>query len=116
MTQHEKTAIQQAEKQLEQERKEILQQEVYEYLKSELDEIDRLDANIKEYQTQKRAHEENIKNIKQGNLEAIKRRTQALPYATSWTWTAAPAIGPSFYASYVAGTTVTTASGKTIIF
>ena len=83
MTQIEKTAIQQAEKKLEQERKDKLQEEVYDYLKGELESIDSLERQISKLKTEKVAHEENIKNIKQGNLDAIEKRRQSFVYTLS---------------------------------
>lgn len=121
MTQIEKTAIQQAEKQLEQDRKEKLQREVYDYLKGELDAIDEIEQRVRKLETEKRAHEENIKNIKQGNLEAIEKRRIQFPY----TYFVPPSLtkttfitssGTSFYNNAVAGVTYTTGSGKTYIF
>jgi len=122
MSNEQKTAIQQAEKQLEQERKAKLQREVYDYLRQELDRIDDISQKIKKLETDKRAHEENIKNVKQGNLEAIGKRRQAM----GWAITSAnpfldantinPWNGHSFYNSNVAGFTYTTSSGKTYIF
>jgi len=127
MSQNEqKTAIKLAEEMLEKERKEKLQREVYEYLKSELDSIDDIDKRLRDLSTQKKVHEENVKNIKQGNLEAIEKRRQSfggltltatttnLPWAT-YTFPAA-ASGTQFYNNFVAGVTITTGSGKTYIF
>lgn len=119
MTQIEKTAIQQAEKKLEQERKEKLQQEVYDYLKGELEAIDSLDQQISKLKTEKVAHEENIKNIKQGNLEAIEKRRQNFHFSISpplstTEWRYYPA--QNFYTTAVAGLTIKTSSGKTTIF
>lgn len=120
MTQIEKTAIQQADKKLEQERKDKLQEEIYDYLKGELEAIDNLDRQISKLKTEKVAHEENIKNIKQGNLEAIEKRRQTftytyMPSAFSPPWTTY-LTGTQFYTNNVAGITVTTSSGKTTIF
>lgn len=121
MTQIEKTAIQQAEKQLEQERNEKLQEEIYDYLKGELEAIDSIEQKISKLKTEKVAHEENIKNIKQGNLEAIEKRRQSFVYTypairppcfTTGGWT----NGTAFYTNNVAGITITTSSGKTTIF
>lgn len=119
MTQIEKTAIKSAEERLEQERKEKLQNEVYEYLKGELDAIDTIDRKVRELETEKRAHEENVKNIKQGNLEAIEKRRQSFQYVYSppvafkyWTTSSTN----NFYNDFVAGATYTTGSGKTYIF
>lgn len=124
MTQSTKTAIQQAEKQLEQERKQKLQDEIYDYLKQELESIDSIDRQISKLKTEKVAHEENIKNIKQGNLGAIEKRRQsftytyptfALPSFTTSGWTGYT-TGTAFYNNAVAGLTITTSSGKTTIF
>lgn len=122
MTSIEKTAIQQAEKKLEQERKDKLQDEIYDYLKQELESIDSIEQRISKLKTEKVAHEENIKNIKQGNLDAIEKRRQSfnytyMPYAIttsggSGTYT----TGTAFYNTAVAGLTITTSSGKTTIF
>lgn len=124
MTQIEKTAIQQADKKLEQERKDKLQEEIYDYLKGELEAIDNLDRQISKLKTEKVAHEENIKNIKQGNLEAIEKRRQTFNYTymplavtTSSGWSGTTyTTGTQFYTNNVAGITVTTSSGKTTIF
>lgn len=125
MTQIEKTAIQQAEKKLEQERKDKLQEEIYYYLKGELEAIDSIEQQMSKLKTEKVAHEENIKNIKQGNLEAIEKRRQTFSYTyvpaviTSGTgaWATYTSGGTTaFYNSNIAGITVTTASGKTTIF
>ncbi len=122
MTQIEKTAIQQAEKKLEQERKDKLQEEVYDYLKGELESIDSIEQRMSKLKTEKIAHEENIKNIKQGNLDAIEKRRQSFVYTytpgstlgtiTTSGWTS----GTMFYNNAVAGLTITTSSGKTTIF
>lgn len=127
MTQIEKTAIQQAEKKLEQERKDKLQDEIYDYLKGELESLDNIDRQISKLKTEKVAHEENIKNIKQGNLDAIEKRRQSFSYTymplslstTSSGWTGVSYTSGSstaFYNTNVAGLTVTTSSGKTTIF
>lgn len=122
MTQIEKTAIQQAEKKLEQERKDKLQEEIYDYLKQELEAIDYIEQKLSKLKTEKIAHEENIKNIKQGNLEAIEKRRQSFVYTYSPSsilgtvmpngWT----NGTMFYNNNIAGITITTSSGKTTIF
>jgi restriction endonuclease S subunit len=128
MTKIEQTAIKSAEERLEQERKEKLQEEIYSYLKGELEAIDSLDQQISKLKTEKVAHEENIKNIKQGNLEAIEKRRQSFPYTFTTTssvgdWiTLSPSSngwynsGTQFYTSSVAGITVTTSNGRTTIF
>lgn len=122
MTQQEKTAIKSAEERLEIERKEKLQQEVYDYLKGELEAIDSIEQKLSKLKTEKIAHEENIKNIKQGNLEAIEKRRQSFPFVyipmtTSSGWIGTTYnTGSNFYNSSVAGITVTTSSGKTTIF
>ncbi len=110
------TAIKEAEKTLEQERKEKLQREVYEYLKQELEAIDAIDQKVRKLETEKRAHEENIKNIKQGNLEAIEKRRQAMGWPVTWAISTSAIGNYAFYSANVAGTTVTTSSGKTYIF
>lgn len=122
MTQETKTAIQQAEKTLEQERKEQLQKEIYDYLKQELEAIDEIDQRISKLRTEKIAHEENIKNIKQGNLEAIEKRRQSFHYlignatAIPTIWNiASSGAGLQFYNHFVAGATIN-ANGKTYIF
>ena len=126
MTQIEKTAIQQAEKKLEQERKDKLQEEIYDYLKGELEAIDSIEQKISKLKTEKVAHEENIKNIKQGNLDAIEKRRVSFPYtfytpiplgSATGTWTTyTTGSSNAFYNSAVAGLTITTSSGKTTIF
>lgn len=119
MTSIEKTAIQQAEQKLEQERKDKLQDEVYDYLKQELESIDSIEQRISKLKTEKVAHEENIKNIKQGNLDAIEKRRQSFTYSyvpTSFSGWARYSTGNTFYNNAVAGLTITTSSGKTTIF
>lgn len=121
MSQNEqKTAIKLAEEMLEKERKEKLQREVYEYLKSELDSIDDIDKQLRDLSTQKKVHEENVKNIKQGNLEAIEKRRQTfggLTWTTSTIGSSWRTVSPNtFYNNFVAGVTYTTGSGKTYIF
>lgn len=119
MTQIEKTAIQQAEKKLEQERKDKLQEEIYDYLKGELEAIDSIEQKISKLKTEKVAHEENIKNIKQGNLDAIEKRRRNFVYTYTNTlpnWSGINSNGLYFYNTNVAGTTITTSKGRTIIF
>lgn len=122
MTQIEKTAIKSAEERLEQERKEKLQQEIYDYLKHELDSIDQIDERLSKLKAEKIAHEENIKNIKQGNLEAIEKRRLSFPYTFTTTiplngWTNGGASwSGTVYTSNLAGMTVTSSSGKLTIF
>lgn len=126
MSNEQKTAIQGAEKRLEQERREKLQNEIYQFLKSELDEVDRIDGNIKELSGEKRIHEENIKNVKQGNLKAIEDRRRSLvnegyflnPTLSlpKWNITYSSSSGTNFYSSYVAGMSVRTTNGKLYVF
>lgn len=122
MSQDQKTAIKLAEEMLDKERKEKLQREVYDYLKQELDCIDDIEQKLNKLKTEKTAHEENIKNIKQGNLEAIEKRRQSFPFTTTFTttwpsvWTTYNGTGTNFYNGYVAGITITNSSGKTYIF
>lgn len=119
MSNETKEAIQQAQKTLETDRKEQLQREVYGYLKQELDAIDAIDNKVRQLSTEKRAHEENIKNVKQGNLEAIEKRRLAFNWPATLSGTNGTVSHPSasgFYYTYVAGTTVTSSSGKTYIF
>jgi len=127
MTNTQKTAIQQAEKQLEQDRAEKLRNEVYNYLKGELEAIDSIDQRIRKLSEEKRAHEENIKNIKQGNLKAIEDRRNSYTWEVVIpnTWNnnfpinycnGSAGTSGTFYATAVAGTTVTTSTGKTYFF
>jgi hypothetical protein len=121
MTNENKTAIQQAEKQLENERAEKLKNEIYTYLKQELELIDNIDNRIRKLSEEKRAHEENIKNIKQGNLKAIEeRRKQYVSTGDNWiTITGGygtSSYDPGFYFTNIAGTTITTTYGKTYFF
>lgn len=125
-TKDQKTAIQQAEKQLEQERAEKLKNEIYSYLKGELEAIDSIDGKIRKLSEEKRAHEENVKNLKQGNLKAIEERRKNY----NWTitrgdnyfllgggfTTTCGGSSSQFYSTNVAGTTITTTAGKTYIF
>lgn len=119
MTQIEKTAIKSAEERLEQERKEKLQQEIYDYLKHELDSIDQIDERLSKLKAEKIAHEENIKNIKQGNLEAIEKRRQSFPFtytttATTGNWLT---INPNtFFTNTLAGMTIKSSGGRITIF
>lgn len=112
-----KTAIQEAEKKLEQERGERIKHEVYAFLKQELEDIDQIDSQIKKLHESKRIHEENIKNVKAGNIEAIEKRREAVngtwqPFTYTFTYS-----NPvQFYNTVIAGYTVTVPSGKTIIF
>ena len=126
MSNETKTAIHLAEKMLEKERSEKLKNEVYLYLKGELEAVDSIDGKIRKLQEEKRAHEENIKNIKQGNLSAIEQRRQAfdwtvVPYRPDWPvltsgYMISTATGSGFYSMTVAGTTIQTAAGNTYIF
>lgn len=121
MTKIEQTAIKSAEERLEKERKEKLQEEIYDYLKGELEAIDSIEQKLSKLKTEKIAHEENIKNIKQGNLEAIEKRRQSFTYTympaaiTADGW-ATYSTSTAFYNNNVAGITVTTSNGKTTIF
>lgn len=122
MTNENKTAIQQAEKQLENERAEKLKNEIYTYLKQELELIDNIDNRIRKLSEEKRAHEENIKNIKQGNLKAIEERRKNYTWEVvipNNTWIPCNYTvnnASTFYYTNVAGTTITTTSGKTYFF
>lgn len=123
MTQIEKTAIKSAEERLEQERKEKLQQEIYDYLKHELDSIDQIDERLSKLKAEKIAHEENIKNIKQGNLEAIEKRRQTFPYTLTVArpfdtnlWHTTSGGTGNFYTSAVAGMTIVSSNGRATIF
>ena len=119
MSNEQTTAIQQAEKQLEQERKAKLQREVYDYMRQELERIDDIADKIKKLVTDKRAHEENIKNVKDGNLEAIEKRRQAFgwPVIVNFTHDSGHyRRGTAWYNNTIAGSTITTTSGKTYIF
>ena len=122
MTQEIKTAIKSAEQRLEDEQTTKIQEEVYEYLKYELGEIENLKNQVRTLESQLRVHEENVKNVKTGNLEAIEKRRKALnqPAVTTWTFTSTlPAnySGYRFYDNYVAGFTYTSPlTGRTYIF
>lgn len=130
VTQTEKTAIKSAEERLENERKEKLQQEIYDYLKHELDSIDEIDERLSKLKAEKIAHEENIKNIKQGNLEAIEKRRQSFPYTFTTTvstplWYSTTASGistsnstvlPSLFTNTLAGMTIKSSGGRITIF
>lgn len=119
MTQDIKTAIKQAEKTLEQERSEQLQTEIYTFLKGELEEIDGIENRIRKLSEQKRIHEENVKNVKQGNLAAVEKRRESLNASwPTWTYTTSGTgiVRPYFYAATLAGTTITTTAGKTYVF
>lgn len=121
MTQEIKTAIKAAEQSLEDERQTKLQQEIKSYLKSELDEIDRIDQQISKLKTDKLAHEENIKNLKAGNLKAIEDRRLALgwptPYDLIHTWQGMASNSWNFYNQNIAGFTYQSPfTGKTYIF
>lgn len=124
MTQTEKTAIKSAEERLEQERKEKLQQEIYDYLKHELDSIDEIDERLSKLKAEKIAHEENIKNIKQGNLEAIEKRRQSFPYTFTTTTTIPNIIGTNaayyggtmYLSNAISGMTIKSSGGRITIF
>lgn len=133
MTQEIKTAIKSAEKRLEEEHQARLTNEIHEYLKSELTSIENLENQIRTLETQKRVHEENIKNIKSGNIKAIEERRKFLLSTnafgdltvTSRTLTTATNGGggwttytssANFYNNYVAGFTYETPNGKVYIF
>lgn len=128
MTEQIKTAIKAAEKSLEEDRQTKLRNEVYQYLKYEHEAIDLIEQKVQKLSEERRAHEENIKNIKQGNLKAIEERRKAydwivytpqlgisstLAYATSVT---SGANSTAFYSNAVAGATVTTTAGNTYIY
>lgn len=122
MTQTTKTAIQGAEQLLEKERKEKLQNEIYDYLKCELEAIDEIEQKISKWKTEKIAHEENIKNIKQGNLEAIEKRRISFPFVITTNGTFPPSSyinaggANGVYFNQLAGMVVTTTAGTTRIF
>lgn len=115
MTQETKTAIKSAEERLEKETNDRLQAEVYDYLKSQLNELE-------DHKSQKRFHEgeihrieENIKNLKSGNLEAIEKRRQARNEDRRFTVTWS--TNPAFFNQYVAGFTYTSPfTGQTYYF
>lgn len=121
-----KTAIQAAEMDLEKNRKEALKKQIYDYLKSELDAIESIEQQQRKLNEQKKAHEENIKNIKQGNLKAIEERNKSFgwnftsypqfSYSTSSNLNYTTFAGSAFYSNYVAGQTIPTGSGRLVIF
>lgn len=118
-----KRAIKSAQERLEDEQNEKLKTDIYEYLKSELESIDSIDSRIRKLNEEKRVHEENIKNLKQGNLQAIEKRREALVGGTivinnwpSFTTLTNTSSSGTFYYSNLAGTTITTTAGKTYIF
>lgn len=121
MTDETKTAIKSAEKRLEEEKKEKLKEEIYQFLKQELGENERIDKAIAKLKEERRIHEENIKNVKSGNLKAIEDRKKALDqnWAVTWDWnTASGTCANHLYTWYndmVAGITIKI-NGKTFIF
>lgn len=117
MSQDTKEAIQQAQKTLDKERKEQLQREVYEYLKSQLELIESHKERKAFHEGQIRVYEENIKNVKTGNLEAIEKRRKALNQPILWNFTStSTGFNPhQFFNNFVAGTVIDI-NGKQIIF
>jgi len=108
-------AIKSAQERLESETNERLTNQIHDYLREELDAIESLKQNKEELETKIRLHEENIKNVKTGNLEAIKRRQLSLNQPAI-TWTVSSSGWP-FFNNYVAGFTYTSPlTGKTYIF
>ncbi len=118
-----KRAIKSAQERLDQETNERLTNEIHEYLREELDSIERLKKQKEEIDTKIRVHEENVKNVKTGNLEAIEKRRQATVSLNlggnliTWSTTFQPPTGYRFYDNYVAGFTYTSPlTGRTYIF
>lgn len=105
MTSEIKKAIQSAEKRLDNEVNEKLTNEIHDYLREELNSIESLKKQKQETENKIRIHEENIKNVKTGNLEAIERRRQALNAPRIWTFTTNAGSGTYFYNRHVAGFT-----------
>ena len=117
MTTEIKTAIKSAEERLENEKLEQLKTEVYQFLKQELQSIDDITDKITHLNEQRRVHEENIKNIKAGNLEAVERRREALQQAWHIPWSH-PLFNrnpTAWYNSMIAGFTIKIGD-KTFIF
>ena len=122
MTNEQKKAIESAEKRFKEEQAERFKEDIYEFLKQEYNSIESLSEKIKKLQEDKHIHEENIKNIKSGNLGAIeKRRKLTDGFALTWTYPPTyPFTGSGwsgdFFNTYVSGTIITTSSGKRYIF
>lgn len=129
MNQQTKTAIQSAEQDLEKDKQEALKKQIYDYLKGELDAVEGIESQMRKLNEQKKAHEENIKNLKQGNLKAIEERNKSFGWTVQGQLSVTPFIGYSqiaaqassqssyaFYTNNVAGTTITTSNGKLFVF
>ena len=119
MSNEQKTAINSAVKRIDDEKSEQLKNEVYQFLKQELEAVESLEEQIKELSEKRRVHEENIKNVKAGNLEAIRKRQVALNQPVQiWSWGNSTAtFNPNwFYNHYLAGNVVVTLNGKKFIF
>lgn len=128
MTEQIKTAIKAAEKSLEEDRQAKLRNDVYQYLKQEHEAIDSIEQKVQKLSEERRAHEENIKNIKQGNLKAIEERRKTYDWVvytprlglanTTSIGTYANSVtnATAFYSNVVAGATVTTTAGNTYIY
>lgn len=80
-----KTAIKSATNELEQERTQKLKSEIKDFLVAEFAAIDSLEAQIRSLSDEKRIHEENIKNVRSGNLEAVERRRETLRQSNAFT-------------------------------
>lgn len=117
MTTDVKQAIDAAKEDIETEKRTALKNQVYTYLKSELESVDSIDAQIRKLNESKRAHEENIKNIKDGNLQAIQERAvyQNMPQIFLTNSSLAIPTGFTFFRNFVAGTVITV-NGKSFYF
>jgi len=115
------TAIKAAEKDLKEQRAEALKKLILEFLKQEYNSIEDIEEKIKKLQENKRIHEENIKNVKSGNLDAIEKRRRAINanWDITFTHSILPYINYSndrFFNDFVAGNTFNTTNGKLIVF
>lgn len=122
MNQQTKTAIQSAEQDLEKDKQDALKKQIYDYLKGEIDAVEGIESQMRKLNEQKKAHEENIKNIKQGNLKAIEERNKSfgwnLTVSNTWPFNTTQFLpqGYTFYSQNVAGLSVKSTSGRLTVF
>jgi len=79
MTQDTKTAISSAERELKEEQTQELKNQVKNALKNQYEKLEYNDQKRKRVEEERHVIEENIKNIKSGNLEAILERAKVVP-------------------------------------
>src|SRR5690349_14391400 len=115
MSNETKSAIKSAVERLEKEQAEQLQKEIYEYLQSQLELVEKHKERKAFHEGQIRVYEENIKNVKAGNLEAIEKRRKALNVSSSapFSWTFTSSNPNRFFNDFIAGFTYTASNGRT---